>query len=410
MKKKWSYVIIIVMAVTMISSTSNVKANHEELYGSSIEQATYKAALMIGGDETDMGFSYVAIQGMNQLRDKYGWEISISRQVQYPDIARILNEYGSSGYDVVFVVGGMFIDFTYGDIVSNYNDTLFVQIPGLEDPNGYFTPKNLVGLHPAFQTVGHYLAGVLAGKMTTTNRLGVVFGEWYGYLSMEFFAFKAGVESVNDDAIVYCRVAGTWGDAAIGKQITDALISAKNIDIVVQVADTTGRGVIASAQANDIVVIGTVGDQAILAPDVTMTSVGMDTPLLMDIVAKRIENDTAESVLGGKSWDIPIGNYLYPYHQFNDTIPQAVKDLVIDVKIAIENGTITVPRIEEDFPPEDPDANDTTTTIPATTTTTTIPDTTTTTGAVTPGFQLLELLTVATMIGIPIVMRRRRKR
>ncbi len=356
MKKKWSYVIIIVMAVTMISGISSVKANHEELSGSSTE-AIYKAALMIGGDETDMGFSYVAIQGMNQLRDKYGWEISISRQVPYPDIARLLNEYGSSGYDVVFTVGGQFIDATYfAGIAKKYNETLFVQIPGLEDTGGYFTPKNLVGLHPAFQTIGHYLAGVLAGKMTTTNRLGVVFGEWYGYLSMEFFAFKAGVESVNSDALVYARVAGDWGDVALGKTITDALISQHNVDIIVQVADTTGRGVIAACQENNVTVIGTVGDQAVLAPEVTMTSVGMDTPLLMDIVAQRIENGTAKSVLGGTAWDIPIGNYLHPYHNYNSTIPQAVKDLVDATKIGIEDGSITVPLTVTDDPPADPAA------------------------------------------------------
>jgi len=118
---------------------------------------------------------------MTVLNDTYGWDISISRQVAYPDQSRIASEYGDAGYDVVFAVGGLFIETTYFDVASSYNDTLFVQIPGF---NEYVpAPPNVVGLHPSFQIEGHYLAGVLAVLMTETDNLGVVFGEWYEYLS-----------------------------------------------------------------------------------------------------------------------------------------------------------------------------------------------------------------------------------
>lgn len=349
------------------------------------DQATYKAALMVGGDETDLGFSYTAIEGMKALEADYGWDTSISKQVEYTDQSRIASEYGAEGYDVVFAVGGQFIETTYFDVAWSYPDTLFVQIPGL---NEYVpTPDNVVGLHPAFQSEGMYLAGVLAGSMTETQRLGVVFGEWYEYLSIEYYAFKAGVASVNTDALVFARVAGTWGDAAIGKQITEALIEAKDVDIVVQVADTTGRGVISACQDAGITVIGTVGDQYELAPEITMTSIGMDTAGLMALVADKVEAGTAMDELGGTSWDIPIGNYLHPYHEYEDKIPDDVKDLVIDVKTAIDNGSLVVPRIVSEFPPEDPYTPETTSA---------------------PGFQLLELL-LTSMIAIPIVKRLRNK-
>ncbi|MHA2313652.1 MAG: BMP family lipoprotein [Candidatus Thorarchaeota archaeon] len=299
------------------------------------EEPTYKAAIVMGGDETDLGFSYMAIQGAYRLRDKYGWEIDISRQVQFADQSRVVSDYAASGYDVIFCVGGQFIPTTYFEVATQYNDTFFVQIPGL---NEYVpAPDNLVGLHPSFQTVGHYLAG-----------------EWYEYLSMEFYAFKAGVESVNTGADVLCRVAGTWGDAAIGYQITESLIQTKDADIIVQIADTTGRGVISACQDNNVTVIGTVGDQATLAPNVTMTSIGMDTPYLMEMVAQHMINGTFLSDLGGTSWELPIGNYLYPFHQFEDIIPQSVKDLLAQVEQDIADGTIVVPRTVTEDPPADP--------------------------------------------------------
>jgi len=357
MNRKWKY-LIIVMTVTLVLSMPlpniTVIVNNEVQTESPTMSIgpPYKAALMIGGDETDLGFSWSAIQGMNILRDKYGWNISISRLIAYPDIYRIADEYGAAGYDVVFMVGGQFIETSYfSNITAVHNETLYVQIPGLAFSNA----ANLVGLHPAFQTHGHYLAGVLAGLMTETNNVGVVFGEWYEYLSFEFYAFKAGVESVNDVACVHGRVAGNWGDAALGKEITKALIEIKNVDIVVQVADTTGRGVIAACIEAGIAVIGTVADQNSIAPLNTMTSIGMNTTLLMELVAQRIENGSSYFFMY-KSWDIPIGNYLYPYHSYDTIIPQSVKDQVDRAAAGIANGTIIVPRTWDNtsLGPEEP--------------------------------------------------------
>jgi basic membrane protein A len=348
---------------------------------------------MVGGDETDLGFSWVAIQGMYALEAKYNWSISISRQVAFPDQYNVANAYGAAGYDVIFMVGGQFIDTSYfSGIAETYNETLFVQIPGL---NPFApVPNNTVGLHPNFQVEGHYLAGVLAGLMTETNNLGVVFGEWYEYLSMEFYAFKAGVESVNNDTCVFARVAGTWGDAAIGKEITKSLIETKNVDIVVQVADTTGRGVIAAAIEADIAVIGTVADQNSLAPLNTMTSIGMNTTLMMDLVAQEIENGTGISNLGGTSWELPIGNYLYPYHSYDTIIPQSVKDQVDNAEAAIGNGTIIVPETVTAQAPADP---------------TDCP--TVAAAAAIPGFPLMYIgLATITMLGVTVLLVNRSRR
>jgi len=311
----------------------------------------YKLALMVGGDETDMGFSYMAIQGAYRIRDKYDWEIDISRLVSFADQARVASDYADRGYDIVFAVGGQFIPTIYFEVAPQYNDTYFAQVPGLETPA---PPPNVVGLHPAFQTIGHYLAGVLAGEMTETNAVASIFGMWYPYLSMEFYAFKAGVESVNPDAKVYVRVAGTWMDASIGYQIASALIETKNVDIIVQIADTTGRGIIAACQDLGKMVIGTVADQAVLAPEVTLTSIGMDTPLFMEIVVQHIINGTFTEELGGTAADISIGDYLYPFHRFENVVPQSVKDLLAETAEDIENGVIEVPRIVTAEPPPDP--------------------------------------------------------
>ncbi len=343
------------LSVTMTGyelKTTSISATEETTYTIDVALThKYKMALMLGGDETDAGFSFIAIQGAYRIRDKYAWEIDISRRISFADQERVASDYATRGYDVVFAVGGQFISTTYFGVVTQYNDTFFAQVPGLEFP---LPPPNVVGLHPAFQTVGHYLAGVLAGKMTETNAVAAIFGEWYPYLSMEFFAFKAGVESVNPETKVYARVAGTWGDASIGYQIASALIQTKDVDIIVQVADTTGRGVIAACQEFDRMVIGTVADQAVLAPEVTLTSIGMDTPLFMEMVVQSVMNGTFEQIMGGEVLDVNIGGFLYPFHEFENVVPQSVKDLLKQTSDDINEGVIIVPRTVTETPPPDP--------------------------------------------------------
>ena len=395
MNMKWRFSIIVLTAIFLVSMVPNttvmISNDAVQTEAPTLSISHKKAALMIGGDETDLGFSWVAIQGMYELRDKYNWSISISRKVAFPDQYKVANDYGAAGYDVVFMVGGQFIETSYfSGLPDKYNQTVWVQIPGLN----FSHKENLVGLHPNFQTEGHYLAGVLSGLMTETDNVGVVFGEWYEYLSMEFYAFKAGFESVNSDGCVHGIVAGTWSDAALGKQITKALIESKNVDIVVQVADTTGRGVIAACVEAGIAVIGTVGDQYSLAPLNTMTSIGMNTSIVMDYVVSNLENGTPWNLYYASLNMTEVGGFLFPYHHYDTIIPQSVKDAVNDAIDDIADGTIVVPRtyVEDSTGPDDP---------------TDCP----TEAAAIPGFPLLYLaLALATTLGVMVLLVNRSRR
>lgn len=354
--KVGTYTVSVSMPGKYETKTASVAATEEKKYTVDVTLTpvpppkVYKMALMVGGDETDLGFSYMAIQGAYRIRDKYGWEIDISRLVSFADQARVASDYATRKYDLIFAVGGQFIQTLYFQVPKQYNDTYFAQVPGLETP---LPPSNVVALHPAFQIVGHYLGGVLTGKMTKTNAVAWICGEWYPYIAMEFWAFKAGVQSVNPNVTVYARVAGTWGDASIGYQIAKALIETKKVDIIVHVADLTGRGIIAACQAYGVKVIGSVADQVLIAPNVTLTSIMMDTPLFMEMVAQSVVNGTFKQKMGGTAVDVNLG-YLAPFHQFEGIVPQDVKDLLRKVEDDIKKGVIVVPRTVTPQAPPDP--------------------------------------------------------
>lgn len=326
-----------------VANTASVSVTAATTYSTNFALALghkFKMALMVGGDETDLGFSYMAITGANDIATKYGWDVSISRLVAFADQDRIASDYASRGYDLVCAVGGQFFTTMYFDVPGQYNNTFFAQIPGGLNVT---VPPNVVALHPAFQTVGNYLAGVLAGKMTKTNAVAWVTGQWFDYLSMEFNAFKAGVQSVNNATKVIGTAVGTWGDASQGYQVAQSIINTYSTDIIVQVADLTGRGVIAACQARNVTVIGTVADQDAIAPSITLTSIIMDTPKFMDMIAQNITAGTFKQEMAGKLIDIDL-SYLAPFHQFDSSVPQSVKDLLATTESNIQNGIIVVPR------------------------------------------------------------------
>jgi basic membrane lipoprotein Med (substrate-binding protein (PBP1-ABC) superfamily) len=316
MSKKIALITAIIIIVTTIVIPSNLI-----VLGSPL-----KVALILGGDETDLGFSYMAILGAQAIATKYpDWTVSISKLVSFVEQRVVAAQYGDEGYDLVYVVGGQFQVMMYGydgldPIPELYPNTFWVMIPG----GGYSPFQNMAALGPTFQIVGHYLAGILVAEMTTTRNVGTVYGEYYPYTNMECNAFIAGVHSVDPSIVVYNREVGAWDDPSLGYSLAEALIVNHDVDIIVHVADYSGRGVISAAVDYDKMVIGCVADQWELAPDNMLTSILMDIPKFMDMILQIM---LAGGFLGYESIEVDLSG-LASFHNLDPLVPQDVKDLL----------------------------------------------------------------------------------
>jgi basic membrane protein A and related proteins len=341
-------------ATTTITSTVTSTSS-----GSTTQSGKYSIALVLGGDETDVGFNYVAIQAANALQQLYGWNVSISRDVPYANTQQVITSLAQSGkYTLIWVVGNQYIGMTEAIANASYKaglKTLFAQTPSYYQP---LTP-NIVVLDQSFQTQAWYEAGALAAKMTKTNSIGFVIGQWFPSQSEEFYAFVAGKNATNPSAKVYATVAGTWSDPSLGAQITTTMIQTHQTDIIAEVADATGRGVYTAAQQYNATVIGTVADQSVLAPYNTMTSTLANFSAFIDPVAQHIMNGTW-SQIGGKDLFMQIGS-LAPYHEYAISgsgammyIPQSVQDYITSVTAQVNSGKITVGNEITSNPPTGP--------------------------------------------------------
>jgi basic membrane protein A len=340
---------VAVIAIPGLSSTKTVTTTVTSSTAMSNSAGQkYKLALVLGGDETDVGLNANGVEVAQWIGSTYGWNVSISRDVAYSDQNRVITTYAQEGYNVIWTDGNQFIGATE-PIAAQYPKVLFVMTPTYDGDN---LTSNVVGVGAGYQATGYYLAGVLAGKMTHTNATGVIIGQWFAALSFEFYAYQAGVHSVNPSAKVYLTVPGTWGDPTIGYQNAQTMIATNHVDILVPIADSTGRGVIAAATVANVTLIGTVQDQVTLAPSNMMTSVLLNTTAFMQMVVQHIIAGTW-SQIGGTVIDMNLGS-LAPFHAYDSVIPASVKTLLAQTSAGINNGTIKVPFTYTQNPPATP--------------------------------------------------------
>jgi basic membrane lipoprotein Med (substrate-binding protein (PBP1-ABC) superfamily) len=299
----------------------------------------YKLALLVGGDTTDDGLNDQGVQIANWIASTYGWQVSISQDVPYSSQGSIMTTYAQEGYNVVWTDGNQFIGTTEA-IAAQFPHTDFIMTPTYFGDN---ISSNVVALGADNQASGYYLAGVLSALMTNvtgakSGAVGMMIGEWDAEQCYEFYAYQAGVHSINSSVPVFLTNTDNWGDATLGATDATAMINTNHIDILVPIADTTGVGAIAEATITGTAVIGTVLDQVDLSSTSMMTSVLLNMTAFIQPVIQHIINGTW-SAIGGKVEEMQLGS-LAPFHSYASLIPASVQSLLAADYQAIEHGTV----------------------------------------------------------------------
>ncbi len=328
---------------TTVTTTTSSKTTT-----TSSASSQYKLALLVGGDTTDDGLNDQGVQVAQWIAATYGWNVSISQDVAYSSQGALMTSYAQEGYNVIWTDGNQFIGTTEA-IAAKFPGVDFIMTPTYDGDN---ITKNVVALGAQNQATGYYLAGVLSGKMTKTNAVGVIIGQWFAALSYEFYAYQAGVHASNPGAKVYLTVPGTWSDPTIGYEDAQTMITTDHTDILVPIADTTGLGVISAATVTNTTLIGTVLDQVVLSPTDMMTSVLLNMTAFIQPVIQHILSGTW-SQIGGQVMNLNLGS-LGPFHAYDSVIPASVKALLATTAEGINSGTIKVPFNNTQSPPTTP--------------------------------------------------------
>ena len=246
--------------------------------------AAFRVALLTPGSIADQSWNGGAYQGLLRIRDSLGASVSHIQTKTPAEFEENFRQYGAQGYTLVFGHGFEFQDAAVR-VAPEYPRTTYVTTSGNR------TGPNVAGMEFAFEEAS-YLAGIVAGRATRSNVLGVIGGTELPPVRNSFYAFEQGARSVNPAVRVLTSYIGNWDDVGAGKEQALAQI-ARGADVIFQNADAAGLGVFQAArEARGVRVIGSNSDQNAVAPEVTLGSVVIDLPLAFLAVAREVRDGT----------------------------------------------------------------------------------------------------------------------
>jgi len=189
-----------------------------------------------------------------------------------------------------------------------------------------------------------YLAGMLAGGLTTSNTVGVVGAMPIPEVNRIVNGFIEGVGQTNPDATVKVSFINSFFDPATAKQAAEAQIAA-GADVLFAERD----GVIAAASEHGLPAIGMMVDQQDQAPEFVVTSLLWNMQPTVEHVLEQVLAGTYEAAnLAEFSFMVNGGSSIAPV---NTGIAAGVPDdllAAVEAKQAeIESGAFAVTVNEE---------------------------------------------------------------
>ena len=209
----------------------------------------------------DQNFNDLANRGGSQAAAELGIEWRVIESVDQAAYVPNLIAAAEQG-DLVVAVGFLLTDAVNVEVAVQFPDQNFVIIDSSSDL------PNVQGVTFKEDQLG-FLAGVIAGKVTKANKIGIIGGERIPPVIRYEVGFVAGVRSVNPACEVLINYTDTFSEPETGKTTALAQFNA-GADIIFPIAGATGTGgYFAAAELNrpgEIWVVGVDTAQDHLAP------------------------------------------------------------------------------------------------------------------------------------------------
>ncbi len=276
-----------------------------------------------------------------KAKEELGIEYTWSESVKAADFARVMREYAEGGYQLI--MGDAFgAERIARRTAAAYPDVAFVFGSGIgpAEPNfGVF--DNWIH-EPA------YLSGMIAGKMTKSNVVGIVAAMPIPEVNRISNAFLAGAREVNPEVRAKVSFIGSFFDPPKAKEAALAQIEA-GADVLF----AERFGVVEACVEKDVLAISNMSDQSELGPDHVVTGPVWDMWPTVQQAVKLVEAGvfTAQD-FGGFSLMAKGGSYLAPYHSWEGRLPAEVKEMVAAKTAEIMAGNFRV-DVDEGTPKSD---------------------------------------------------------
>ncbi|OCS45836.1 BMP family ABC transporter substrate-binding protein [Ralstonia pickettii] len=290
-----------------------------------------KIAFVYVGPVGDAGWTHAHDDGRKEVEAKFGDKVKTSFVESVPESAadaeRVFRDLATQGNKVIFGTSFGFME-SMLKVAKEFPDVKF------EHATGFKSADNL-GQYDVRTYEGAYLAGVVAGKMSKSGKLGVVGSVPIPEVIRNIDSFTLGARSVNPKATTRVVWVNKWFDPGKEREAATTLIG-QGVDVLMQ--NTDSAAVVQTAQEKGVYAIGwdsdmtKFGEKAHLAASINKWGVYY-TKVIGDVLENKWKPETVW--WGLKEGAIDLGAY-------NAVVPEDVKTLVETRKKGIIDGSAPI--------------------------------------------------------------------
>ncbi len=218
-------VLALIMSVSLFAQGSTESTQESD--------APFKVGVLYISSPGDMGYSYMHDVGTKAAEAYFGDKIEVVRMEGIPEndaAARAMEQMVDDGAKIIFANSYGYMDYML-QVAKENSDVYF------EHCSGYLTNENMSNYFGRMYQM-RYLAGMIAGKMSPSGKLGFVGAYPIPEVIRGINAFTLGARAVNPDATVTVVWTNTWFDPSLERQGAVALLDG-GADVIAQHQDTT---------------------------------------------------------------------------------------------------------------------------------------------------------------------------
>jgi len=199
-------------------------------------------------------------RGMKRLADKYPWleyiyEENVQTEAQIPTAEDFIKTKGAN----IVIANAEYTGLPLLDIADKYPDVYFSFIIASD----LSVKRNVIRYFPRqYQAV--YLAGLVAGALTKTKKVGMVAPMYNVQYCRRLAAFYLGLKETAPNATLYVKFVGSWHDPAAEAKVSETLIDEYGVDVLTQQTDSSAPVGVAEKRGiwfigKDIDIVGEMG-------------------------------------------------------------------------------------------------------------------------------------------------------
>lgn len=293
-----------------------------------------KAAL-ISGPVSDAGWNAAGYDGLKAVEKELGATVSNTEVNAPAEYEEAIRSYASQGFDVIFAHGFQFQD-AAKKVAAEYPNTAIIVVSGTEPSGSNMSPMIFL------EEQGFYVMGLVAAKMTKTNRIGLIGGMQIPALEYPNKGFKLGVQQTKPECKVVESWIGTWDDVGKAKEAALAHMDA-GADVVFGSADQATLGVLQACAERGVWTFGAYSHQIQIAPQVIIGEFMLDMRNAFIEVARQVKEKTFKGGVIAVGLKDKALSFTWN-DQIKDKIPAEVRQAGDQALADIASGKIVIPE------------------------------------------------------------------